>query len=224
MARCAKGTSEVARVVLAGCCRPGKAIRSIPNGATAATGLYEAKATVERSGAEAKVSAAGICGVGADSARRDGRLRHRVRVCAGSQDARSMEVQRSTGLDEPVASLAGWRPVIQITAQMRVLVAIEPVDGRKGIDSLVRLCQDKLAEDPFSGCVFVFRSRSGTAIRLLTYDGQGCWLAQNQSSSHYTSFSSRPTSWMPACIPAARSTKRSHRLQCFAGGFGPGGS
>ncbi len=38
--------------------------------------------------------------------------------------------------------------MIQITAQMRVLVAIEPVDGRKGIDSLVRLCQDKLAEDP----------------------------------------------------------------------------
>ena len=36
--------------------------------------------------------------------------------------------------------------MIQITAQMRVLVAIEPVDGRKGIDSLVRLCQDKLAE------------------------------------------------------------------------------
>lgn len=60
--------------------------------------------------------------------------------------------------------------MIQITPQMRVLVAIESVDGRKGIDSLVRLCQDKLAEDPFSGCVFVFRSRSGTAIRLLTYD------------------------------------------------------
>lgn len=66
--------------------------------------------------------------------------------------------------------------MIQITPQMRVLVAIEPVDGRKGIDSLARLCQDKLAEDPFSGCVFVFRSRSGTAIRLLTYDGQGYWL------------------------------------------------
>ena len=46
--------------------------------------------------------------------------------------------------------------MIQITAQMRVLVAIEPVDGRKGIDSLARLCQEKLAEDPFSGCVFVF--------------------------------------------------------------------
>src|SRR5260370_42241897 len=70
--------------------------------------------------------------------------------------------------------------MIQITAQMRVLVAIEPVDGRKGIDSLARLCQDKLAEDPVSGGVFVFRSRSGTAIRLLSYDGQGYWLAQQR--------------------------------------------
>lgn len=72
--------------------------------------------------------------------------------------------------------------LIQITPQMRVLVATEPVDGRKGIDSLARLCQDKLAEDPFSGCVFVFRSRSGTAIRLLTYDGQGFWLLQKRLS------------------------------------------
>ena len=72
--------------------------------------------------------------------------------------------------------------MIQITAQMRVLVAIEPVDGRKGIDGLVRLCQDKLAEDPFSGCVFVFRSRGGTTIRLLNYDGQGYWLAQKRLS------------------------------------------
>jgi hypothetical protein len=44
--------------------------------------------------------------------------------------------------------------MIHITAQMRVLVAIEPVDGRKGIDSLVRVCQSQLCEDPFTGCVF----------------------------------------------------------------------
>jgi transposase len=53
---------------------------------------------------------------------------------------------------------------------------------RKGIDSLARLRQEKLAEDPFSGCVFVFRSRSGAAIRLLSYDGQGYWLAQKRLS------------------------------------------
>ena len=72
--------------------------------------------------------------------------------------------------------------MIHITAQMRVLVAIESVDGRKGIDSLVRVCQEKLSEDPITGCVFVFRSRRGTSIRLLNYDGQGYWLAQKRLS------------------------------------------
>ena len=60
--------------------------------------------------------------------------------------------------------------VIQITPQMRILVAIEAVDGRKGIDSLARLCQEKLQSDPFSGCLFVFRSRRGTSIRILVFD------------------------------------------------------
>ena len=72
--------------------------------------------------------------------------------------------------------------MIQITPQMRILVAIEAVDGRKGIDSLARLCQEKLQTDPFSGCLFVFRSRRGTAIRILVYDGQGFWLAQKRLS------------------------------------------
>ena len=60
--------------------------------------------------------------------------------------------------------------MIQIAPQMRILVAVEAVDGRKGIDSLARLCQEKLREDPFSGCLFVFRSRRRTSIRILTYD------------------------------------------------------
>jgi len=72
--------------------------------------------------------------------------------------------------------------VLQITPQMRILVALEAVDGRKGIDSLVQLCREKLAADPFSGCVFVFRSRSAISIRVLAYDGQGFWLAQKRLS------------------------------------------
>src|SRR5258708_11019082 len=67
--------------------------------------------------------------------------------------------------------------MIQITPQMRVLVAVEAVDLRKGIDSLAQLCRDKLAADPFSGCLFVFRSRRATSIKILVYDGQGFWLA-----------------------------------------------
>jgi len=65
---------------------------------------------------------------------------------------------------------------------MRILVAIEAVDGRKGIDSLARLCQEKLQADPFSGSLFLFRSRRGTSLRILVYDGQGFWLAQKRLS------------------------------------------
>jgi hypothetical protein len=39
--------------------------------------------------------------------------------------------------------------MIQITPQMKILVAIEAVGGRKGIDSLARLCEEKLQTDPF---------------------------------------------------------------------------
>lgn len=72
--------------------------------------------------------------------------------------------------------------MIQITPQMRVLVATEPVDFRKGIDGLVRLCRKELNSDPFSGAVFVFCSRRATAIKLLVYDGRGFWLCQKRLS------------------------------------------
>ena len=61
--------------------------------------------------------------------------------------------------------------MIQITPQMRVLVAVQPADFRRGIDGLVRLCKDALQQDPFNGWVFVFRNRRATAVKLLVYDG-----------------------------------------------------
>jgi len=72
--------------------------------------------------------------------------------------------------------------LIQITPQLRILVAIEAIDGRKGIDSLAQLCREKLDADPFSGCLFIFRSRSAKSIRILAYDGQGFWLATKRLS------------------------------------------
>ena len=73
--------------------------------------------------------------------------------------------------------------MIQLTPQMRILVAVDAQDFRKGIDGLARVCREVLAADPFSGCVFVFRNRRHTALRLLCYDGQGYWLAQKRLST-----------------------------------------
>jgi transposase len=55
--------------------------------------------------------------------------------------------------------------MIQVSAPMRIFVAIEAVDFRKGIDGLCRLCRDKMEEAPFSGALFVFRNRR-VALRL----------------------------------------------------------
>ena len=73
--------------------------------------------------------------------------------------------------------------MLQITPQMKILVAVEPVDFRKGIDGLVRLCQESLGRDAFGGVVFAFRNRRGTALKVLVYDGQGFWLCHKRLSS-----------------------------------------
>lgn len=73
--------------------------------------------------------------------------------------------------------------MIQLTPQMRILVAVEPVDFRRGIDGLVRVCREVLMCEPFSGTVFVFRNRRATAVKLLVYDSQGFWLCHKRLSS-----------------------------------------
>ena len=104
--------------------------------------------------------------------------------------------------------------MIQITPQMRVLVAVEPVDFRKGIDGLVRLCRDSLKSDPFSGIVFVFRSRRATAIKLLVYDGRGFWLCQKRLSV------GRFRYW-PRSAGSAASELEAHELAVLVAGGDP---
>ena len=73
--------------------------------------------------------------------------------------------------------------MIQITRHMRILVAIEPTDFRRGIDGFARVCKSELLSDPFSGTIFVFRNRRATAIKCLVYDGLGFWLCQKRLST-----------------------------------------
>lgn len=73
--------------------------------------------------------------------------------------------------------------MIQITPQMRILLAVAPVDFRRGMDGLARLCRELLQADPFSGAAFVFRNRRATAIKILLFDGQGFWLMYKRLSA-----------------------------------------
>ena len=72
--------------------------------------------------------------------------------------------------------------MIQVAPQMRILLAVDPADFRKGIDGLAALCRQALGRDPLGGALFVFRSRSRRALKLLMYDGQGFWLCQKRLS------------------------------------------
>ena len=103
--------------------------------------------------------------------------------------------------------------MIQVAPQMRILVAIESVDLRKGIDGLAQLCREKLGADPFSGCLFIFRSRRATAIKVLAYDGQGFWMAQKRlSKGRFV--------WWPTGKEAAR-TLQAHQAQLLLAAGNP---
>jgi len=55
----------------------------------------------------------------------------------------------------------------------QVYLAMRPVDFRKGHAGLSLIVQEVLGRDPFSGTIFVFRSRRGDAIKCLVWDQTG---------------------------------------------------
>jgi transposase len=66
--------------------------------------------------------------------------------------------------------------MLSLTPSQPLWLAVQPVDFRRGMDSLVGLCQQQLQQDPFSGTVFVFTNKNHSAIKVLVYDGTGFWL------------------------------------------------
>jgi len=80
--------------------------------------------------------------------------------------------------------------MLQLVPQMRILVAVERLDFRKGLDSIISYCKQQLKEDPFSGALFIFRNRTGTAVKIICYDGVGYYLI-------FRRFSRGKLAWWP---------------------------
>jgi transposase len=70
--------------------------------------------------------------------------------------------------------------VISIPSGVRVLLAMRPVDFRKGPHGLAALAAEVLGEDPFSGAVLVFRAKRADRIKILVWDGSGLVLVWKQ--------------------------------------------
>jgi transposase len=96
--------------------------------------------------------------------------------------------------------------MIQITPHMKILVAVEPVDFRRGIDGLAAVCRQALSTDPMTGTLFVFVSRRRHAIKCLMYDSQGFWLAQKRLSkgtfTHWPQGEGASLRWDPLQLQA----------------------
>lgn len=92
--------------------------------------------------------------------------------------------------------------MIQLTPQLNILLAYQPVDFRKGIDGLIGLCLDQLDTEIYDGTLFVFRNRRGTALKILCFDGVGWWLIIRR-------FSEGRLQWWPK----AQADTLTHRLE-----------
>lgn len=66
--------------------------------------------------------------------------------------------------------------MLALPPSVRILFATAPTDMRRSFDGLAMLVREVLREDPFSGHLFVFRSRSGDRMKLLYWDGGGLCL------------------------------------------------
>ena len=66
--------------------------------------------------------------------------------------------------------------MISLRAGTRIWLAAGVTDMRRGMDGLAALVQSTLAENPFSGHVFLFRGRRGDLVKLLWWGGDGLCL------------------------------------------------
>jgi transposase len=76
--------------------------------------------------------------------------------------------------------------VIVFRADLKILIAAQPVDFRKSIHTLSALVSEALQANPYCGDAFVFRSKRADRVKLVAWDGSGMvlvtkWLEQGRS-------------------------------------------
>lgn len=63
--------------------------------------------------------------------------------------------------------------MLSLPPSVRLFVATQAVDGRKGVDSLMVIVRDVFGHDPLSGHLFVFFSKRCDRVRMVYWDRSG---------------------------------------------------
>jgi transposase len=81
--------------------------------------------------------------------------------------------------------------VLSLPPSVRVFVATQPVDGRKGVDSLITLVRSAFSQDPLGGHLFVFFSRRCDRVRIVYWDRNGfaIWSKRLERGRFHPTFS-----------------------------------
>lgn len=66
------------------------------------------------------------------------------------------------------------------TGPVRVMLAVAPIDFRKGENSLAAYVKEEIRTNPFSGVIYVFRAKRADRVKLLFWDGTGTVLVSKR--------------------------------------------
>lgn len=66
--------------------------------------------------------------------------------------------------------------MLSLTGSLKVFLALEACDLRKGFNGLQAVVSETLHEELRSGALFVFCNRRHTRLKMLYWDGSGLWL------------------------------------------------
>jgi len=66
--------------------------------------------------------------------------------------------------------------MLTLSPAVRIYLATGATDLRRSIDGLSALVRERLALDPLSGHLFLFRNRRGDRLKILAWDHGGFWV------------------------------------------------
>jgi transposase len=76
--------------------------------------------------------------------------------------------------------------MIGLRPGLSIWIATQPVDFRRGMDSLAMLVSEAFGADPFDGGLYIFRSKRRDRVKILTWDGSGLVLYYKRIEGQFT--------------------------------------